>query len=533
MLDTKPYNKSPYEDLKHIHVPWLEAMRNIVKDRITEVEKLLVADAERNGVPGLANEDEMYARFLDNKECGMDFANLEVFKYFALRFRIKMYYEMIGKWRFTKRDVEMYNYYLNDFSCGRSAYSRSFMCYESDRTVLNLNGFMSSSKWTSLDRELDGSEEFTLMYSVGDDLYRTTYFNLFTEKSHVWNLLVNKVKGLAVDGSKSNYLSDLNYFDSGNFYDTTHGGLRPYSEMHLLDSHDIPDVSELRRKRGLNVKKKFYVNNKEYVKAYRKDYRETHQEQVKERQRKNYEAHRERYCEQKRQYNKDNKDVIAARRKEYNATHKEENSARHKKYREAHKEELAKKDKAYRQANKEELARKKKIYIENNREAVVARRHKYYVNHKDELSIKRKANYEANREAILAQKKEYYAANIEKCRAKCKKYHESHKEELSVKRKAYVENNRAKVAETNKRYYESHKEELAQKNKAYYEQHKEVLSKKNKAWREANKERCLQNNRDYYNQMTADGYRYRKDPADGKRKWIYVGTELNKGVDNA
>ena len=453
----QPYNVSPYEDMKRINVPWLEDMTKMVKARIAEVESLLVADAERNGVPGLANEDEMYARFLDNKGCRMNFANLEVFKYFVLMFRIKMYYELIGQWRFTERDVEMYNYYMNDFSCGRSAYARSFMYYESDRTVLNLNGFI-SSKYTSLYREFDGSEEFSLMYSVGDDLYRTAYLNLFTEKSHIWNLLVQKVKGLAVDGSKSNFLSDLNYFDSSNFYDTTHAGLRHYSEMNLLDSNDVPDVAELRRKRGLNIKKKFYENNKESVKESRKDYRNTHKEQIKESKRKDYEANRERYCEHKRQYNQENKEVIAAKRRLRYAEHKEEDSIRCKKYREAHKEELAQKNKAYREANKEELARKKKIYIENNREVVAARQHKYYINHKEEFAIKKKANYEANRDAILAQKKEYYEAN---------------------------------------------KEELAQKHK------------------------------DYHDKLKSAGYRYRKDPADGKRKWIYVGTELNQGVDNA
>ena len=114
----KPYKKSPYDEMVKLKCTWIKDVKKRALNRINEFEEFIKKEADSEGIPYFADDDFIYERFVDNRKNNMAKANLEVLKFFLLKFRIKILYDMIGEWKFTQHDVEMYEYFrtTNDFS---------------------------------------------------------------------------------------------------------------------------------------------------------------------------------------------------------------------------------------------------------------------------------------------------------------------------------------------------------------------------------------------------------------------------------
>lgn len=113
----KPYKVHPFAEMAAQKCPWLDDVRRRVKARIAEFEKLIADQSEQDGQPEMADDKHLYDSFKYNVDHNQYYGNLNVLKYFTWKFKVKILYEMIGEWKFTDQDVEMYNYFrTTDFS---------------------------------------------------------------------------------------------------------------------------------------------------------------------------------------------------------------------------------------------------------------------------------------------------------------------------------------------------------------------------------------------------------------------------------
>lgn len=87
-----------------------------------------------------------------------------------------------------------------------------------------------------------------------------------------------------------------------------------------------------------------------------------------------------------------------------------------------------------------------------------------------------------------------------------------HKEEISEYQRRYREENREKVALGKKKYNAEHREEIAERRHAKYMEDPEKYRARARKFSDAKRKA---------------GYRYRKDPATGKHRWVLVGTPGN------
>ena len=106
----------PYTALKRMKCPWLDSLTEEVNRSIAEYGEFIKSEAEADKCIDFARESFLYERFVDNNRYGMFYCNVEVLKYFVLYFEQKILYNMIGQWKFTDHDKEMYNYF-RDTEC--------------------------------------------------------------------------------------------------------------------------------------------------------------------------------------------------------------------------------------------------------------------------------------------------------------------------------------------------------------------------------------------------------------------------------
>lgn len=107
----RPFKIHPYKALVRKGCPWIKDVKTRTLQRIADFEDFIKKEADGCGIPYFADDDFIYERFVDNRKHNMAKANLEVLKFFALKFRIKILYDMIGEWKFTDKDAEMYEYF--------------------------------------------------------------------------------------------------------------------------------------------------------------------------------------------------------------------------------------------------------------------------------------------------------------------------------------------------------------------------------------------------------------------------------------
>lgn len=113
-------SEHPYTVLKQMKCPWLDSLTAEVNRCIAEYNEFIKAEAEADKCIDFARASFLYERFVDNNNYGMVYCNFEVLKYFVVYFEQKILYNMLGKWKFTEHDIEMYNYFHNTcFKTGR------------------------------------------------------------------------------------------------------------------------------------------------------------------------------------------------------------------------------------------------------------------------------------------------------------------------------------------------------------------------------------------------------------------------------
>ncbi len=113
-------SEHPYMVLQKMKCPWLDSLTAEVNRSINEYDKFIMVEADADKCIDFAKESFLYERFVDNNHYGMVYCNIEVLKYFVLYFEQKILYNMIGQWKFTEHDIEMYDYFRNTcFKTGR------------------------------------------------------------------------------------------------------------------------------------------------------------------------------------------------------------------------------------------------------------------------------------------------------------------------------------------------------------------------------------------------------------------------------
>ncbi len=110
-LAPKPFTIHPYDDMVSKGCPWLNEVKTAVLDRIKAESDRIPKESAMDGNPYLADESFLYECFVDNIEHGLVRDNWQILKYFVRMFHIKILYDVIGEWKFTDRDVEMYNHF--------------------------------------------------------------------------------------------------------------------------------------------------------------------------------------------------------------------------------------------------------------------------------------------------------------------------------------------------------------------------------------------------------------------------------------
>lgn len=107
----RPYSIVPFSDLAKRKCPWISDLKTFVDGLINAIDLQMNAEAAADGQPELTDEDFLYERFNINRKFDRTIGNWQIFKYFIRNFRKKIFYEMLGDWRFSKEDLEMYEYF--------------------------------------------------------------------------------------------------------------------------------------------------------------------------------------------------------------------------------------------------------------------------------------------------------------------------------------------------------------------------------------------------------------------------------------
>lgn len=201
-----------------------------------------------------------------------------------------------------------------------------------------------------------------------------------------------------------------------------------------------------------------------------------------------------------------------AKARNYCHQNPEKNAERNRKYREEHKEELDAKNRAYRASHKEEKREYNKKYREE---------------HRDELHEKDKA--------LRERRGDFYNANRRAKRANDPEW----REKDNARRRERRKNDPEFREHTNRLIRERRKNnpEVAEKQRArcreYQAKNKPTLKVKAKKRYDANREKYLAAKKDRYEAKKAAGYRLRRDPDTGKRRWVFVGLQTTTETPNS
>lgn len=205
MLATKPFKIHPYFDLMKQGCPWLGDVKAIVLDCIKTEQDSITREAQADGQPELSDEQFLYEHFVFNRDHDMLIANWRILKYFIRIFRLKIYYDMIGEWKFTTNDVEMYNYFNTITVTDKTKCMPRYLKFKTDDTEDNLR-----LDYPSLPTSMfvDGHCKYQVLLKE-PNYYPTGYINLF--EYECW-LLQSMVQNVRMEQKWKN----------DNFFTTTH-----------------------------------------------------------------------------------------------------------------------------------------------------------------------------------------------------------------------------------------------------------------------------------------------------------------------
>ena len=182
--------------------PWLDSLTAEVKRSIAEYDKFIMAEAEADKCIDFAKESFLYERFVDNNFYGMDYCNIEVLKYFVIFFEQKILYNMIGEWKFTDRDKEMYEHFRDTgFRKDRNVikriirYNRESPRYIGHTTICN--------KWV-------------LYMQTDNSKVQVNYLDWFVDQFVACNDMIRNIKSLDLYNKNIRLFKDMNQY---NIYD--------------------------------------------------------------------------------------------------------------------------------------------------------------------------------------------------------------------------------------------------------------------------------------------------------------------------
>lgn len=174
----KPYNSSPFTEMVKQKCPWIDDVRERVTKRIEEFERFIDEQAKKDGQPELTNAEQLYSFFKYNKEHNQYYGNLNVMKYFIWQFKVKILHDMIGEWRFTDHDVEMYNYFVEVKIPKAVKVGKFFYAYDKECKSPSMFVHDNTCKWLMV---VDGDLEF--------------YSNWFYKEIILLNDMIRNVRG--------------------------------------------------------------------------------------------------------------------------------------------------------------------------------------------------------------------------------------------------------------------------------------------------------------------------------------------------
>lgn len=103
------------------------------------------------------------------------------------------------------------------------------------------------------------------------------------------------------------------------------------------------------------ARRKYYVENKDQLSDYNRNWRNNHQNEIKERSKTHYSTNRDVLLEKQKDYYSKNKDALIDYQKEYRKSHAEQISEQHKRYWQDHLDERHAYQKAYQVAHSDEI----------------------------------------------------------------------------------------------------------------------------------------------------------------------------------
>ena len=189
-LAPKPFKVHPFFDLMRQGCPWLGDVKAIVLDCIKQEQERITAEAHADGQPELADEKFLYERFIFNRDHDMLIANWRILKYFIRTFRLKIYYDMIGEWKFTSNDVEMYNHFNSIKVTAVTKCMPRYLKFKTDDKEDNLR-----FDYPSLPQAMfvDGHCKYQVLLKE-PNYYPTGYINLFEYECWLLQSMVQNVR---------------------------------------------------------------------------------------------------------------------------------------------------------------------------------------------------------------------------------------------------------------------------------------------------------------------------------------------------
>lgn len=179
----KNYTVHPFDDLKNKNCPWIEEVKTCVESSIKDYDAYIQKLAEAEHSVDLADEDKLYKCFKDNVANQMEYGNMTVLKFYILHFERKILYNMIGKFKFTDRDVEMLNY---------------FRTHEVDKSISNkqIIKFRYIGRMPGFVGDLECAKNWTMTVKYNGYFNKVNYTDFFIKQYVICNEMTRKSKNL-------------------------------------------------------------------------------------------------------------------------------------------------------------------------------------------------------------------------------------------------------------------------------------------------------------------------------------------------
>lgn len=343
----RPYKISLYNKLVNLKCPWVDEVKERVTKRIAELEAFIEREAESEGIPFYKDESFLYECFVDNKAHGLELDNLKVLKFFRMLLKVKLLYTMIGVWKFTDKDKEMYTYFretkFNSFNCYKVNFY--FECNSGVEPQFFVHD--DSCKWFI---DVDDSGNRSVEHFV--NLFRRDFVLLDDMVRNVKSLYTNLPNDRMFDGYK--YPEIVGLVEDG-----TNSCKVVQSSDNALKSCLNANHYRINNSEMVKEKKRIYgVENRDKILAKHKKYREDNIDRIREYDRDRSKKRSEERVEYMKEYSEKNRERILQQKREYHYKNRDRLLKQHRKYYQDNKDKLNESSKLYREKNKDRIAKR-------------------------------------------------------------------------------------------------------------------------------------------------------------------------------